>query len=247
MEKKLPENGTFHPSKEKKFQEVILLIPYFGAHEASMKRHIQFLNDLGYDCATLELHDDWKKIPRHLLSSQGQFGLKHVWSDQIENLLNTLPGKKILFSFSNPSASAIEVIARRQAADIRGLICDGGPSGRLWNSMVNYFKHEKPVPLLPLRASLAMVFTVLWHPRFMSVVQEDLRKFPKNFRVLSIRGWKDPLISPQMIDLIFDSVPGLDWQKLSLPQGAHLNGLKDFREEYEGPVKNFLKQISTPI
>jgi hypothetical protein len=168
-----------------------------------------------------------------------------VWADQIEGLLNEIPGDKILFSFSNPSASAIEAIAKRNAADIKGLICDGGPSGQLWHSMVNYFTHEMNLFLYPVKAAAAIASASLWHPNFLKVMHEDLEKFPKGFRLLSIRGWKDPLISPKMIDMVFEPHTQIDWQKLALPEGKHVNGLKDHPEEYKGPVLNFLREIAS--
>ena len=86
------------------------------------------MNELGFDCLIFELLDSIKNSPKHLISSSLQFGLKHVWADQIESILNSIPGDKILFSFSNPSASAIEVVAKRRGHDIKGLVCDSGPS-----------------------------------------------------------------------------------------------------------------------
>lgn len=244
---KLSSNGEWIKSHNKKFQETILLVPFFGANKKNLQRHTEFLNGLGYDCVVFDLQDSWSEIATHSFSSRSLFGLKHVWADQIEALLNEIPGYKIIFSFSNPSASAIEAAARRQAWDIKGMICDGGPSGQLWHSMVNYFTHESPLPLFPLRAAAAAATAFLWHPKFTKIVHEDLNKFPKHFRILSIRGWKDPLITPKMIDLVFEPHQHLDWQKLSLPEGLHLNGLKDHPQEYKPPVSQFLKEISTPL
>jgi hypothetical protein len=50
-----------------------------------------------------------------------------------------------------------------------------------------------------------------------------------------------------MIDKVFEPHGQIDWQKLSLPQAGHLNGLKDFREEYAPVVAQFLKEISKPV
>jgi hypothetical protein len=242
-ETRLPSRGEIFRAVEKKFKETVLLVPFFGAEKKNLQKHIEFLNGLGFDCAIFDLRDDWSQIATNLLSSQQQFGLKHVWADQIEALLNEIPGDKIIFSFSNPSASAIEAIARRHAIDIKGLICDGGPSGQLWHSMVNYYVHQTPLPFFPLRAALALASATLWHPQFLKVIHSDLEKFPKGFRILSIRGWKDPLITPKMIDMVFEPHHQLDWQKLSLPEGQHLNGLKDFPEEYQPAVAQFLREI----
>ncbi len=249
---KLSRQGQVYKAPSKKFAETVLLVPFFGAERTNLRRHIDLLNELGYDCAAFELRDEWLGVPESLFKqrhkiTQGHFGLKHIWTDQIMEILDEIPGPKILFSFSNPSASAIEAIARRKAKDISALIADGGPSGQLWHSMVSFFTHEQPLKTYPLKAAAAALTAFLWHPRFLAVIHDDLNQFPKGFRILSIRGWKDKLISPKMIDMVFEPHKQLEWQKLSLPHGEHLNGLKDFPEEYRPPVIQFLKEVSTPV
>ena len=230
-------NGELSPASKKKFAETIVFVPFFDATKIQMQRHVKFVNALGYDCLIFDLKF---KVDQHLMSATSGFGLKHVWADQIEQILNELPGRKIIYSFSNPSASAIEAIARRSASDVIGLICDSGPSGQLWASMLNYYKFEKPISFWPQRLLTAISGTLLWSPQFSSLLSSDLEKFPEGFPILSIRGWKDPLISADQIDLVFDPHPQLKCTRLSLPKARHLNGLKDFRDEYELGVGHFL-------
>ena len=233
-------NGELVPAAKKKHAETIVFVPFFDATRQQMQRHIKFVNALGYDCLIFDLKF---KVDQHLMSATSGFGLKHVWADQIEQILNELPGRKIIYAFSNPSASAIESIARRSASDVVGLICDSGPSGQLWASMVNYFKYEKPITFLPQRWFTALSGTLLWSPQFNSLLASDLEKLPKGFPILSIRGWLDPLITPDQIDLVFDPHPHLKCVRLSLPKAKHLNGLKDFRDEYELGVGQFLSGL----
>lgn len=235
-------NGELSRAREKRFEETIVFVPFFGAKKAQLRRHAEFVNRLGFDCVLFDLKFS---IDQTLVSARAGFGLKHVWADQIEKILNEVPGRKIVFSFSNPSASAIEAIARRNATDITALICDGGPSAKLLLSMVNYYRVEEPIRFAPARWLAALTGTLAWSPRFMEIIHADLRRLPKNFRILSIRGWKDPLISPDHIDQVFEPHTHLDWTKLSLPKGAHLNGLKDFRDEYAPPVTRFLESVAT--
>lgn len=241
----LPSKGEYLATPLKKFSETVILVPFFGAKKKSLRRHVQFLHELGYDCVIFELNDHWQDMYKHIFSAEMEFGLKHVWTDQIEQILNEVPGRKIVFSFSNPSASAIEAIARRHANDIAGLICDSGPSANLRASMVNYFTYEEPIKLFPLKALASALTAFAWHPKFQQTIHEDLAKFPEHFRVLSIRGWKDKLITPDMIDKVFEPHGQIDWQKLSLPQAGHLLGLKDFHDEYSPTVTQFLRDIST--
>ncbi len=240
-------SGKWHRASEKKYEEVVLLVPFWGAQPKNLSRHCKFLNRLGFDCVVFSLQDNFKEIATHFVSSKMDFGMKHVLADQIEALLNEIAGPKIVFSFSNPSASAIEAIARRHASDVQALICDSGPSGQFWNSMLNFFSTEKPIGFLPLKAAAATAMSFIWHPQFSKALQQDLQQLPKGFRILSIRGWKDKLITPAMIDQAFEPHKDLEWQKLSLPQASHLNGLKDFASEYEPAVHQFLREVSNPL
>jgi len=220
-------------------------VPFFGGKISSLKRHIQLVEGLGFKTSFVELEFSSLKIAaKPFAASSLEFGMKALWADQIEKKLNSISGPKILYSFSNPSAAAIEAIRRRGAIDILGLIADGGPTGEVLSSMLKYFTVERPIKFLPARWTLAALSAFVLSPKQNHFCFEDLAKIPSGFKILSIRGWKDPLISPQQIDLIFEPHPHLDWQKLALPMGEHLNGLKDFKDEYEGPVTKFLDTIS---
>jgi len=237
--------GVFFRAGKRLFEETIVLVPFFGGKRFNLKKHWEFLNDLGFDCVVFNLFDAlWKGGP-FPLAADGRLGFKHLWADQIEQILNEIQGPKIIFSFSNPSASAMEAIARRRANDVRALICDSGPSGKFWHSMDSYFKHEEPISFLPLRWTAAAVSTIFWNPKVDQSIPQDLKKFPDKFPILSIRGWKDPLIPPEHIDQVFEPHLQLDWRKLSLPEAAHLNGLRDFPDDYKKPVENFLKSVAS--
>ena len=172
-------------------------------------------------------------------SAQTGFGLIHVLADQIEQALNQIEGEKVVFSFSNPSSAAIEAISRRKASDIKGLICDSGPSGRIFESMLAYFSQIQPIPFFPARLAVAKLGQFLWSPDFSNRLHHFLENLPKGFPILSIRGWKDNLIKPDEIDCVFEPHFHLNWSKLSLPQGEHLNGFKDFNSIYCSGVLEF--------
>lgn len=242
----LPFNGELFFAPEKKFNETVVIVPFFGGTKSMVRRHIDFLNRIGYDTVAFTLKNLDYASPKFTLFSANQLlGVKHIWADQVEAILNQIPGNKIVYGFSSPSASAIEAIARRNATDVTGLVCDSGPSACLLSSMYNYFSHYTPIKLIPVRALAALAMTLAWSPQFHSIVHSDLEKLPDDFKVLSIRGWKDNIIPAHDIDKVFEPHLNIDWQRLSLPQSGHLNGLKDFAEEYETPVAEFLKSIST--
>jgi hypothetical protein len=244
---RLPSEGEFHPANKKKYRETVVMVPFYGAKKSSLKRHIDFVNELGYDCAVFRLKFRLNEFDGTLFSSQSELGVKHIWADQVEGLLNALPGNKIIYAFSNPCASAIEAVSRRHAADITGLVCDSGPASDLFKSMLSYYQYEEPIASFPLRLAKSIAMSLIWSPNFKAAVHADLANLPAGFKILSIRGWKDKIISAQDIDKVFDPFGAIDWQRLSLPQAGHLNGLRDFSEEYIPAVKDFLRSISTAV
>jgi hypothetical protein len=261
-----PYEGRLFKSRNKKYEETILFVPFFGAIQRELARHVKLVTDLGYDAVVFDLQKTpalldfsqgiltplkkWRERQETLkvpISSQMKFGLKHVYADQIENMLNILPGKKIIFSFSNPGGAAIEALARRQCMDVTGVIFDSGPSGKFVESFSNLAKYEWKIDSIALRYILAPLLSYAWSPYLHKDLHTDLAHFPKGFKILSIRGWKDRLIPPDHIDAIFDPHQNLNWRKLSLPEADHLVGLRDYRDEYAPAVEKFLHGISTPL
>lgn len=231
----------------------IVLVPFFGGRKPSLQRHLDYFQDLGFKTQFVDLPFkpiDTKTLSQNLVSLpdtstdlQVSIGLRPIWTKKISQTLNAIAGPKIVFAMSNPSSAAIEAISNRNAHDILGLICDGGPSSSLMASLLNYYKFEQPIGNYLVRYGYATLAKWLIDQSFDLQVQNNLKKMPKGFRILSIRGWKDPLISPQMIDQVFEAHAQLDWEKLSLPEAAHLNGLKDFGSEYKPGIERFIKSL----
>lgn len=244
-----PFEGEFFLSKNKKFEELVFFVHFYEGTKSHILRHIRFVNKLGYDAFAFHLKGDHKDLAKFKLpiSAKLKFGTKHVYADQIETLLNLIPGKKIIYSFSNPSAAAIEAMAKRHCSDTVALICDSGPSGKFLPSVYRLMTHQYKVQSLTLKAALTPVMSVAWSPFLHQDLYKDLKSFPKGFKILSIRGWKDVLISPTHIDEVFEPHKHLDWIKLSLPEAGHLTGLRDFKEEYIPVVQRFLERVSTKI
>lgn len=261
----LPYNGRMFRAKNKKFAELVLFVPFFEGSQRKLLRHMKFVTDLGYDAVLFDLAEtpailnfskghfkplrDWRNLPHQMnlpISSQMKFGMKHLYADQIENLLNVLPGPKIVYSFSNPTSAAIESLARRSCVDVSGMVCDSGPSGKFLESVMNLYKEDWGVNSWLIRASLTPLLGMLWSPHLHKDIPKDLALFPKGFRILSIRGWKDTIIPPDHIDAVFEGHANLDWRKLNLPEATHLTGLRDFADEYKPAVEKFLREISTP-
>lgn len=245
----LPFNGEFFLARNKKFKELIFFVHFYEGSKKQLLRHIKFVNELGFDAFAFQLQGNHKNLIswKPLISTKGLFGVKHVYADQIESLLNLIPGKKILFTFSNPTASAIEAMARRQCSDTVALICDSGPSARFLDSALSLAAHEYNIKPAPLRWSITPVLSMGWSPFFHKDIFKDLNSFPKGFPILSIRGWKDKLIPAKHIDEVFEPHSQLEWSKLSLPEAEHLTGLRDFKEDYKPAVEKFLARTATAL
>lgn len=245
LESHFPFRGSFYYAKDKKYQETVFFVHFYEGSKRLLKRHIEFVNELGFDAFAFNLIDvsEYAKNP---LSRRNFLGIKHVYADQIEFLLNAIAGKKIVYAFSNPSASAIEAMFYRNCIDTTALICDSGPSGKFVKSSFNLLRHYKNNSLFKSLAK-SLFLPIFWSQNLHKDVEKHLNHFPKGFPILSIRGWKDELIPPDHIDTIFEGHPQLSWRKLSLPMAGHLNGLKDFKETYTIGVQNFLLEVATPI
>lgn len=242
-----PDEGELFKASNKKHEALIFFVHFYDGHKKAMLRHIRFVNQLGYDAYAFNLQDQMKQhymVPYSYISHK--FGLKHALADQIEQHLDLLADykNKIMFAFSNVSACAIEVMARRPDIKFNGMICDSGPTLEFMNSAYKLYTHAKPIQSWPLKLITAPVFATAWSKDFHKDVPEDLKKFPDGFQILSIRGWKDKLITPKGIDQIFESCTNLAWQKLALPEAEHLTGLRDFPNEYKPAVTDFLERIS---
>lgn len=248
-EQEFPFNGEFYLARNKKYQELIFFVHFYEGNKKQLLRHIKLVNSWGFDAFAFDLTGTLKSV-LHLefpLSPRGRFGTKHIYADQIEALLNKIPGNKIIFSFSNPSASAMEAMARRNCSDTVAMVCDSGPTARFLPSAQRLISHNYEVKSWTLSWLLTPPLSVGWSPFLHKDVHADLKKFPEGFPILSIRGWKDELIPPTHIDEVFEPHTQLHWSRLSLPEAAHLTGLRDFKSEYAPGLERFLKSVATPV
>jgi hypothetical protein len=244
---KFPDEGELFKASNKKHEALIFFVHFYNGHKKALLRHIRFVNQLGYDAYAFNIQDKMKEhymVPYSYISHK--FGLKHAIADQIEQHLDLLTAykEKIIFAFSNVSACAIEVMARRPDIVFKGLICDSGPTYDFVKSAYKLYTYAEPINFLPMKLIASPVFAAIWSKDLHKDVPEDLKKLPEGFHVLSIRGWKDKLIAPAGIDKIFEPCKNLVWQKLSLPQAEHLTGLRDFPHEYKPVVEDFLNRVT---
>ncbi|MGZ3691174.1 MAG: hypothetical protein ACXVAX_06710 [Pseudobdellovibrio sp.] len=241
-----PDEGELFKAPQKKSEHLIFFAHFFKGHKKVLKRHVELVNELGYDAYVFNLRDDMSDhqyLPYSYVSEK--FGMKHALADQIEEHLNLLPEykTKIVFAFSNVAACAIEAMARRDEKDVIALICDSGPGAAFIYSSYKLVEQQFHVKSLPLKLLGTPLVMLAWSSEMHKDVPADLKKFPEGFPILSIRGWKDKLISPSHIDQIFEPHKNLHWVKLALPEAGHLTGLKEYPNEYRSGLVNFLESL----
>lgn len=234
------------PAAAKKFRETVVFVHHFGGSQKTVLRHLRLVNSLGFDAVRFNLVFNDLKLGEPIpITSNLKFGACHVWRDEIESILNAIPGRKIIYSFSMPSVAALGAIANRKASDISGWVCDGGPFLQILRCTYNLLEHEYHVENPLLRA----VYAAAVYPIFGTGVEFNVRNWgaalPAKFPVLSIRGEKDPLVPISAIEDVFAFAQQIDLQRLSLKEGGHLDGLKKFPDLYEPTARAFLTRVGT--
>lgn len=243
---KLPYLGTWHLAQQQKFAETILFVHHYGGSTKTLRRHIEFVNGLGFNAVSFQLDYNELKFSMALpISGKTDFGIFAVWRDQIEVMLNQIEGLKIVFAFSNPCFSAAAAIGFRHATDVRALVCDSGPAYNIlrswWNLVGEKYKLKNPL----FRAALIPLGYLFIGASFQDKVGQALSSLPKGFPILSIRGWQDSLVPFEEIEAFFQDQSNIDLKVLSLPEGKHLDGLKNHSGEYIPAVSDFLVKNSS--
>lgn len=215
---------------------IVVFVHFYGGHQRVLKRHIQLINDLGYDAFAYNMPDfGGLRLP---LFYRGRFGLKHLYAHMLTYFLDQIEGSKIIFAFSNPCAAAIEVIydrTREGRLDVTGLICDSGPSlafiRSAWNLAIRVRGQYK----------LMGLFAGFWSYRLHREIRYQLRKFPSGFPILSIRGGSDPIIPPWHIEKAFRGLENyVQVQPVTFPEAGHLDACKLSPELYKSTVHAWL-------
>ena len=246
-----PDGGELFKASEKKSEHLVFFAHFFKGHKKALRRHIDLVNELGFDAYAFNLKDDLKEhafIPYNHTTKK--FGMKHALAEQIGQHLDliTTYKTKIIFAFSNVAGCAIEAHTLRLKEgknDVVAMVCDSGPGGaNFFSQSYNLLKEQMGVTSLPLQIIGTPAVAFGWSPKLNKDISRDLESFPEGFPLLSIRGWRDKLITPQDIDKVFNNHKNLNWKKLSLPEAGHLNGLRDFPSEYKPAVEDFLNQFT---
>jgi pimeloyl-ACP methyl ester carboxylesterase len=232
------------PSNEfaiKGTRPTVIFVHHFGGNRLSLERGIRLVHRLGLDAVWFPLL--YNSVELHILppAASNGWGFGRVWTNQVVRVLRSVQGPKILFTLSMPSNSAMVALAENPQ-DVICWICDGGPFQRIFecvsNLFIKHFNMKAPAAYLMTAVSL------LWYGRdFQRSLPEKLFSLPTGFPVLSLRGEKDHLVSPEAIDDFFATGTQLRLIKKSFAEGGHLDLLKRFPREYEDSLREFLNSV----
>ena len=244
MEQKLTPAGTtvYLETVDPKAPTVILIHNMWGSHK-SMHRHSDYFKARGFNTASFNLvrgsrNEDTSPF-------RGLHRLKFtylLWVEQITDVLNFVSGPKHIFSFSGPSLSGL--IAAHDRSDILAYICDGGPFEDVWACTLRMFERETEIPTTPLRMAAVTLGIAQWGPFATQHLHRCLSQW-SSIPLLSIRGLRDPIVYPECIDKIFRPHSSLPLSILEIPEGVHLDGMKNFKEMYQEAIDKFLRSLSS--
>ena len=247
MKAGFPFQGTYYRCENKRFVETIVFIPFYGGNQKKLFRHIRFVNDLGFDAFGFDLCFPKRNL-RNLFFKKNLFSL---WKEQIQSILGHLQEDKILFSFSNPILPTL--LAFQEKDRVRAWVCDSGPSGRFFESCLNYLTYHEPVqgPLKSLRrffwAGVFYFFCIGTKPP-QKVWKKHLKSLNQTLPILAIKGQKDLLIPPHHIDAHFHPLRlYIRLHELVLNKSSHLNGLKTESKLYQDKVGIFLRRYARTL
>lgn len=243
-----PHEGEIFNPKEKKFEEIVVFIHWYGGHKKQLKRHIQFVNELGFRAFVFNLFPQPFKGSRALLKNPKIYftTLLSKWSRQaLEAVSYIQKEKKILFGFSFGCNVMTQIFSK--ITNVTAVVFDGGPfSGILENSW-RYQSYQEPVRN-PFLRGLAVILWILFCGFFSLKfkIHSTLRKWPSGLPVLSFRAVKDILVPPSSIDKVLRRHSQLDLTVALIPAVQHLQGMKFQPELYQKTLKEFLFKYSTP-
>lgn len=241
----IPYGGFVLEPPELRFEETVVFVHHWGGQKNSPRDHMNFVSSLGFRCVSFSqsFHSHQSLRPRKELLPKALKGLRHVWTQEILEVLDAIPGQKILYSFSMPSGAALMALAQR-IESVKAWICDGGPFFQAHKCYWNYFTHQKPIKNWLLKESAVIGSHFLFgNWNFKAEVKDALNALPKDYPVLSIRGWQDPLVPPSAIEEVFRHAPQVQLEVVSLPEAQHINGIRVATEEYKNRLSRFLNRV----
>ena len=248
QKKSYPYEGEVFEPSEKKFEEVIIFTHYYGGHKRNLKRHIQLVNALGFRAFVFNLSPQPFNHSFSILLSPrfyiSRFGKK--WIQEISEVIELFPEKKIFFSFSF-SCNIVSILSP-QISNLKALVFDGGPFAEPLRNSWLYLSHQEKIHNVFLRALGVFLWIALFDLGVLRFkIKKSLRKLPKHFPILSFQGLEDKLVPPSSIQKLLNSISHLQLTSISLEKTHHLRGLKTQTDIYKKQLQSFLLKVGTPL
>ena len=203
----------------------------WGNHKTT-GRHYRYLNEKGFDCVSFDLllGSNPGKFKFHPYLKYVYRGIFYLWTKQIRNVLDSVEGDKILFAFSGPSLSSLWAASQRP--DVKKVICDGGPFHHVYQNTKNFFYYELGIKAHWFNAVAAYIAKLIWGYKPLTKLHKVLSQWPPNIPILSIRGVDDNIVALDSIRAVFNPHKNLTIEILEIPHGKHLDGMRDFPDQY---------------
>ena len=229
-----------HKATEKKYKETVVFVHHMYGNHKTTWRHYRLLNDMGYDCITFDLvmGSQLKGSAKHPYLKYLYRGVFYLWSKQIRSILDEIEGDKIIYAFSGPALSAFWAAGTR--TDIKKFICDGGPFKRIWRNTRNFFYHELGIKNPTLNKISSFFGVSIWGIGPLEKLDRVLKRWNTDIPILSIRGIKDNIVHIDSMREVFTPHEHLKLTVVEFPEGKHLDGLREFYEEYKSRLIDFL-------
>lgn len=244
--KTYPHEGEMFEPSNQKFEEVVIFVHYYGGHKKNLKKHIQFVNDLGFRAFVFNLFpqpfkgsSSILKNPRFYFSRLGQ-----RWIQEISEVVKLIPDKKIFFCFSF-SCNTISLLLPK-ISQVQAVVFDGGPFAQPFKNSWLYLSHQERVHNIFLRFLTVFFWILLFGLlNLKSKIKKSLSQLPQGFPVLSFQGLSDKLVPPSSIQNILHPQTHLNLTEVQLEKTQHLQGIKSQSDVYQNHLKNFLLKVAT--
>ncbi len=251
----LPYEGEYRKAPSKRFNEVIVFVHHFGGQKRSTRRHQEMVLAAGYDCVIFNLHynsskathspnqrllrlfKNYLKVPRSFIS---------IWTDELNEILNQIPGPKIIYSLSSPSTAVVGCLGPKKRQDIQAWVCDCGPFLKVWQCFWNYSKYE---------AKRSNFFSILFFNTFgflffggvfyRTRMRRWLRINNRQVPTLSLRAGQDRLVPAHAVSDFFSLPNSLRVESETFAHSNHLDAIKTDASRYQSVVLTFLQNHSS--
>lgn len=234
-------NFNHYPAPERKFQERVLLVHFFGGNQRLLKRHIQLLNDLGLDVYAFDFSYRKKfvytKFPK--LKNKG-YEVQGIWNEEVRDVLAYVPGPVIMYSFSGPAACSVHAAVRDPQKKVVGFVSDSGPFTHLLRCNFNLAKVEFGFEKTWQRVLATVVLSPLWNWSHTEDLLSDLSKVKKGTPYLSIQPVQDDVVPVEVMADVFARSPHkLKLSVAKFEKSGHLNALKLQPERYREKLEKW--------